>query len=1351
MKSQVNVKIQSVPVLQLFGRSMDDAGRSVCVNVHGCFPYIYTDYPCDDDALWDVDTASTFIFDLFNELVDKLDNCGCLLKIILVKGRNVYGYSMHERPFLKLFFLSTFALKAAVNLFQTTKVVGRKFKVYEAHIPWELQFMMDHNLYGMGTVKIAKYSERKGGVNQLFQTSKCDMEIDVMAEDIVNKRELQKFRNSRKDASGLFPRSHFMPSVVEMLESMELDATTQSQDPVKPDAKFILRDTVDVDLSGVPINEKLRDFCRLLPEACDHSFVWDRPNQSVYLFNANPAEFDWASSPLGGALFNTPLALSNTSSSPVKSPTKRLKGEPDFEPLFPPSSSCSEDEDLDDKATSGDHPAYSSSLVQGPLSSQNLISRTSTAHDLSVDIDSQLLSSQITKSPTFKRRPKGIVKQSKWFKYDLESPSTQEMIDSFTQHGIPACVNEQPYFTSPLERTAQTSHVAGCPVDIPICNIDTLPPWSVDYIHRPENVISCSRILRPLYDPPKCLDDDLRDPCDFDDQIKDLRPGIPSIYNVDLPDQERVCMFSVEILAHSSGKKLPDPEKDPVLFVFYTAYVRSMGLVHGAISTIDCSSAPSVNFNPVDYITVDSEEALLDALINTIMETFDADILVGYDVQRSSFGYLQERARIAYKYDFSEKLSRRRFTKNKSTRREQEKDDDYTDEWAQRKTSVFQVYGRIVLNTWRVMRSDLEDLTDYSFEPVYWRVFNRHQPKYLNWQLLNWIADRRLVDYHLHRTAGSLGMLIETQVFTRTCEFARLFGVDFFSIVSRGSQFKVEAMLLRLGHLESFIFPTPSKAEIVKMRAPECLQLIMEPEGRWYTDPVVVLDFQSLYPSVMIAHNFCFSTCLGRQDQVFPRHIGCFSDYHLDGNLKSKDILTSVNKVQYVKKTIREGLLSKMLTELLDARIKIKSLMKTCACPRMRKVLDARQLGIKYILNVSYGYTAASFSGRMPCVDIADSIVATGRACLEMAIGVVEREFPNARVIYGDTDSLFVLLKDISVSCAFQIGNEMASKISELIPHPMALKFEKVYSPACLMAKKRYCGLKWLDPVTCKYEGKGVETVRRDGCALTRMLFEQTCMQLFTNPSLSTARKFVQAEFVKIRQGHYDSNMALYVISRQVKQLEAYKSLPPSALIAKRRQARDRMDRTEYNERIPFIVGYVKADAQLQESVFEPEDFFHDPSLVVNHAYYARKQYLASIERVFILLGIDVNVWWEDACGSSGTTRHVPNVIRQMPKSMQGFVKVIGDCMVCGARNTGFVCAYCKTHRLDSLNVVLLNISLDDQQKDTIQELGRTLCMSHDHLDPQEMCWSINCPLFWQAVVRKRSVDFVRALEFLLL
>lgn len=80
-------------------------------------------------------------------------------------------------------------------------------------------------------------------------------------------------------------------------------------------------------------------------------------------------------------------------------------------------------------------------------------------------------------------------------------------------------------------------------------------------------------------------------------------------------------------------------------------------------------------------------------------------------------------------------------------------------------------------------------------------------------------------------------------------------------------------------------------------------------------------------------------------------------------------------------------------------------------------MLDAQQLALKLVANVTYGYTAANWSGRMPCEEVADAIVAKGREALERAIQYVEAQsgtkgkYPGARVIYGDTDSLFVLFE----------------------------------------------------------------------------------------------------------------------------------------------------------------------------------------------------------------------------------------------------------------------------------------------------------------------------------------------------
>lgn len=83
----------------------------------------------------------------------------------------------------------------------------------------------------------------------------------------------------------------------------------------------------------------------------------------------------------------------------------------------------------------------------------------------------------------------------------------------------------------------------------------------------------------------------------------------------------------------------------------------------------------------------------------------------------------------------------------------------------------------------------------------------------------------------------------------------------------------------------------------------------------------------------------------------------------------------------------------------------------------------------------------------MPFAELADAIVATGRATLEAAIMYINKH-PRwkARVVYGDTDSMFVLLPGRSKEAAFRIGAQIAAAITARNPSPVKLKFEKVLS-----------------------------------------------------------------------------------------------------------------------------------------------------------------------------------------------------------------------------------------------------------------------------------------------------------------
>ena len=131
---------------------------------------------------------------------------------------------------------------------------------------------------------------------------------------------------------------------------------------------------------------------------------------------------------------------------------------------------------------------------------------------------------------------------------------------------------------------------------------------------------------------------------------------------------------------------------------------------------------------------------------------------------------------------------------------------------------------------------------------------------------------------------------------------------------------------------------------------------VIEPLRGYYSDPIATLDFSSLYPSIIMAHNLCYTTLSNVNIQ---RKL----------NIAEENLTRTPSNSAFVKGNLRKGLLPEILENLLSARKKAKAELKNEEDPLKKKVLDGRQYALKVSANSVYGFTGAQM-GKLPCLEI---------------------------------------------------------------------------------------------------------------------------------------------------------------------------------------------------------------------------------------------------------------------------------------------------------------------------------------------------------------------------------------------
>ena len=315
-----------------------------------------------------------------------------------------------------------------------------------------------------------------------------------------------------------------------------------------------------------------------------------------------------------------------------------------------------------------------------------------------------------------------------------------------------------------------------------------------------------------------------------------------------------------------------------------------------------------------------------------------------------------------------------------------------------------------------------------------------------------------------HRDADLVERLArKIQLLPLTLQLAQLSGCSWSHSLYGRVSYRCEALFVFAFGSAGYVIPergVNSKSSLGKREVQYEGGLVLEPSKGFYDNCVLLLDFNSLYPSIIREYNLCFSTLRELSADV------------------SDEEMIAYSKV--IKESQTTGVLPSIMEELMEARSKVKLEIAQTDDQQKLKTLDIRQKAIKILSNAMYGYLGSPIS-RFLSVHIAKMITCLGRNVLEETVTWMQEH--GHTVLYGDTDSVFVATSTKDPDSAKTIADTLCLSIYQNY-RVLKLGLEKVISKLLLANKKKYAFMDASGQVTVK----GLDLIRRDWCGLSKYI-----------------------------------------------------------------------------------------------------------------------------------------------------------------------------------------------------------------------------------------------------------------------
>ncbi|MFA5381629.1 MAG: DNA-directed DNA polymerase [Candidatus Micrarchaeia archaeon] len=630
----------------------------------------------------------------------------------------------------------------------------------------------------------------------------------------------------------------------------------------------------------------------------------------------------------------------------------------------------------------------------------------------------------------------------------------------------------------------------------------------------------------------------------------------------DLEEEENFNLLAFDIETYNPIG-IPREKKDPVIMISYADDKEAKVLTYKKVER--------------DFILKYKNETEMIEGFCEILEKKDIDLILGYNTNLFDFPYLRKRSR---NLGIDLTLGRE------------------NQEIIIKKDNKIEIPGRISIDLYPVARflSNIGAvrITRYTLKRVYHELIGeKSETKELVekediWKM--WEDDEQrniLADYSLGDSKAVIE--ISKHLLPVEVELSKICGLSLDETTNSATGRLVESLLMRYAQKRNEIIPEVPSFQEVKQRQmnPIKAAYVKIPEPGIYEN-IVVFDFRSLYPSIIISHN------------IDPFTINCECCTEKEANI-------SPLGHKFCKK--RKGIIPEALEDLIKKRNTLKNEMKNFEknSDEYNK-LFARQWALKILANSFYGQTVYP-RARWYSRECGSSITAWGRYYILSTIEKAEKQ--GFDVLYSDTDSVLLTLKEKTKEDAINF----MKNINKELPGDMELELEDFYPRGLFVtkrtsttgAKKKYALIDEKGMIKIR----GFELVRRDWSKIAKRTQMNILKAILQEGNKEKAVKIVKDTIQNLKEGKVDLE-DLVIFTQLQKSLNSYAITSPELSAAKKAIARGK--KIEKGTLIGYIItkkgNSISDKAELLEFA---EDYDAD--------YYINKQILPSVLKILKELG----------------------------------------------------------------------------------------------------------------------------------